>query len=225
MVKKLKRLSKHLFASVSFMIIGYLIIAFAASPFFSIARASINLLMIDDAPTFDLERGSIFDANLDLEALANVTEIHISDIEFPTFGTQYGELRSDHIGLRAPVYWGDSYEILRHGVGTNLGGFIPGFNSIILLAGHNVTDFLFLEFIEVGDTIEFITNYGHFIYEVFDIDIFYRGDAADMIDFSPEEELLIMYTCYPFTISGIPPDRLFVFARRIQGPDIIYRVD
>ena len=222
MGQKLGCLKKYIFASLSFMIVGYVLIFMAATPFFSMSTAAMTLLIPEHFPSFTEELRSTFDDDLILDD--DRSEIPISEIELPVFGTHYAEVRSARIGLQAPVFWGDSYDILRYGVGHYIGSSMPGFNRLILLAGHNVTHFLPLQDIEVGDTVELVTNYGRYVYQVEALRVL-KNDDESAVDFALEEEWLVMYTCYPFTISGIPNERLFVYAQRIEGPDVNYRID
>lgn len=153
--------------------------------------------------------------------------VDIADVEFPITGTQYGLLTNKELGLNAPVYWDDTNEIMRYGAGQFIGSFLPGFGRVIVLSGHNVTHFAPLEFIKVGDVLDFGTNYGNYQYKVTKIEILNERDLdTKMMEMIPEEkETLVLYTCYPFTaISGRKTDRITVFCDRIAGPDVKWRV-
>ena len=162
-----------------------------------------------------------------IENLTTAREyIHINDIEFPLSGTHYAQLVCDRIKLDAPVYWNDTSDILRYGVGQYLGSFLPGFGRLIVLSGHNNTFFAPLKDIKKNDTIEYHTNYGDYKYRVTDVQIMNEKDLqkyiyAHLLD---EEEVLILYTCYPFeAMAGRKTDRLTVFAERIEGYDVKWR--
>ena len=217
--KKIGRLMAYIFTPLIFMIVGYAIAAFIFSPFVDIIHAAGNLVITRDGPDFSgLELDSVFDE----DAADDITEedgIEISDIDFPYHGQHFAEIRNRRIGLEAPVYFGDDYEILRFGVGHSFWTSLPGFGEMILLAGHNTTHFLPFQDIVVGDVVEFQTNYGHFEYEVTIVEIFNRDDADAAFELGEsEEEMLIMYTCYPFDAIGLTPYRLFVYAEKIAGP-------
>jgi len=220
----------YIFTPLVFVIIGYAIAALIFSPFFEFIHAAGNLLIGPERPDFaPLELQSVFDEEA-ADEMAEITEeidedgdvvIHISEITFPHYGQHYAELRNRRIGLQAPVYYGDNYEILRVGVGHNISSLLPGFGGTMLLAGHNTSDFLPFQDIIIGDVVEFQTNYGHFEYEVVHMEVFHRDEAASHVDFGQTEiELLVMYTCYPFDVIGRTPYRLFVFAEKISGPEI-----
>ena len=215
----------YIFTPLIFMIIGYIIAAIIFSPFLDVIHAAGSLVISRDGPTFSRELYSIFDEEAaDDEILEGV--IHVSEIAIPHFGNHYAEIRSRRIGLLAPVFFGDSYEILRYGVGHNFGSLLPGFGGTILLAAHNTTYFSSFQDIEVGDIVELQTNYGHFEYEVVDIEIFHIDYAEDAFDLGQsDKELLVMYTCYPLDVIALTNYRMFVFAEKISGPviDILAR--
>lgn len=147
--------------------------------------------------------------------------ISIGDIQFPEQGNHFANLSCERIELDAPVYWGDTNEILKVGVGQYTGSFLPGLNRSILLSGHNTSHFKPLQLIEEGDVITYQTNYGIYEYQVTDTNIYYSDEAEKKLDemLSHQEEKLIMYTCYPFeTLVGTRQERLFIFADKISGP-------
>ena len=221
---KIGRLMAYIFTPLIFMIIGYSFTALIFSPFFEVIHAAGTLIITRDGPNFDpVELHSIFDEDAPAQDNQTEGEVHVTEIELPFFGAHYAEIRNRRIGLTAPVYFGDSYDILRVGVGHNIGSQLPGFGGTILMAGHNTTHFLPLQDIENGDIIELQTNYGHFEYEVIEIELFHRDVAEDAIDFGQTEiELLLIYTCYPFNSNSIGTTqyRLFVFAEKISGPTV-----
>jgi sortase A len=208
----------YIFTPLIFMIVGYAIAALIFSPYAEIIHAAGQFIIIDDVPDFsglDLT-DSIFDDAADVEEDG---VIHISEIDFPIEGQHYAKIRNRRIGLEAPVYFGDSYEILRFGVGHSFVTDFPGFGGMTLLAGHNTTHFLPFQDIETGDVIEITTNYGLYEYEVTIVETFHRENAQAAFELgASEQEMLIMYTCYPFDTIGLSPYRLFVFAQKISGP-------
>ncbi len=152
--------------------------------------------------------------------------IDSSDIHIPRAGEQYAWMSCGRIGLSAPVYWYDSYEILRYGVGQSLGSFLPGFGRLILLSGHNTTFFNCLQYIRVGDVINYYTNYCDYQYEVYDVQILDENVLGKWVTnhMLEENETLVFYCCYPFTYQATrKTDRLTVFARRIKGYDVKWK--
>ncbi len=219
MKSRTKRLMAYICMPLIFMITGYSLMALALSPFYDVVYAAANLVIASDRPDFSQELTSVFEGGD-----TNPTSVDISEIDIPSFGTHYAEINSSRIGLTAPVYWGDSYEIMRHGVGHFIGSFLPGFGGTMLMSAHNTTHFLPLQDIELGDLVEIRTNYGRFEYEVTDIQVLRYDDPSAFDLAQTEKELLVMYTCYPFGgiggITGISPERLFVYAEKVSGPTV-----
>ena len=150
----------------------------------------------------------------------------ITDIEFPVARDHYAQLTNDRIGLDAPVYWYDSEDILKVGVGQSLASKPPGYGRLILLSAHNTTYFRCLKDAAVGDVIHFDTNYENYEYIVTDIRVLNEVDLEEVLTdmMLDEEEVLVMYTCYPFhVISGRKTNRLVVTARRVSGINIKWR--
>jgi sortase A len=215
----------------------------AAVPMLTMLQATGSMVIANEMPKFNQELKSIYDPSVrnEIETLNQVAEevdqesgsdssrevitsdqaISITDIQFPEHGTHFANLSCERIELDASVYWGDTDEILKAGIGQYMGSFLPGFDRTILLSAHNTTYFKPLQFIKVGDTIIFNTNYGMYEYKVAEVQVMHVNEAKDMQDemLSYEQEKLIMYTCYPFeTLVGTKQERLFVFADKLSGP-------
>ena len=154
--------------------------------------------------------------------------ISIQDVDLPEAGVQYAHVSCERIGLDAPVYWDDTYEILRYGVGQYMGSYLPGFGGTVLLSGHNTTYFLPLADIQEGDIITLDTNYCTYEYEVVKTEVMQERDLGKLLDvmLSTEGENLIMYTCWPFDgYLGRKYERFTVFGSRVSGYDVKWRVE
>jgi sortase A len=236
----------YVYMPLIFTLLGYGTITIAAAPFVPMLQATGGMLIAEEAPRFNQELKSIFQPNASKEAVAakqeksseqaamtgSNTEIEIPEksntvsmksINFPDHGTHYAEVSCDRIQLKAPVYWGDTDDILKVGVGQFMGSFLPGFDRSILLSGHNTTFFKPLQLVEEDDIITLRTNYGEYRYQVMEVTVILAEDAKKKMDelLSYEKEKLILYTCYPFeTLLGTKQERLFVFADIITGPKV-----
>ncbi len=150
------------------------------------------------------------------------TEGNISKETFihPLTGDQYGELSCQRLNLQAPLYYGDSDEILEKGAGTYAGGYLPGMGGTILIGAHDATFFGPLETIQEGDEISLGTSYGQFTYCVTGTKV------SDLMDTSAYQitngaEQLILYTCYPFGEEDtVRNRRFFVYAEKVSGPAV-----
>ena len=150
------------------------------------------------------------------------TDGSVSQEEIPMLlsGEQYGELSCEKAGLQAPLYYGDTDEILEKGAGTYAGSYLPGMGGTILIGAHDATFFAPLEKIGKDDVISLTTSYGKYQYNVT------GTQTADLMDASAYQitgdgEKLILYTCYPFGAEGqIRNQRFYVYAEKISGPEM-----
>ena len=146
--------------------------------------------------------------------------VPLSDVVMPKYGECYARMIIDSVGITQDVYMGDSLALLKLGVGQYFGSSIPGYGKKIIMAGHNTAPYLYnLKDIKKGDIIKIGTSYGNYKYEIYDMKVSPATDAT-AYNFDVDEETLILYTCYPFTL-GYKSDRLFIYAHKISGPDIV----
>jgi LPXTG-site transpeptidase (sortase) family protein len=212
----------YFYMPLIFTLLGYSIAYVALHPVLEMLQALGSMVIAQEVPDFDNGLKSIYDAS-NADANSSNKTVSIDDIVFPDYETHYGDLTCDRIGLKAPVYWGDSKLILKAGVGNYNGSFMPGFGRPILLSGHNTTYFKPFKNIIKGDVFVFKTNYGTFQYKVTEVKVINEVAAKSMLGelLSAKDEKLVLYTCYPFeTLIGRKTDRLFVFADKISGPTV-----
>lgn len=145
--------------------------------------------------------------------------IPITEIDYPHYSDQFGELIIDDCGIKVPLFYGDGDTQLNNGVGIYTGSFIPGYGRPILVAGHNVTYFNGLKYAQKGQKILIRTSYGNYRYEITDVKVRDKDDES-AYDLAAKEETLTLYTCYPFDEIGLTPQRCFVYAKFISGPII-----
>lgn len=241
------RIMAYVFMPLFFVLLGYALIYIVATPELEFLQTVVNIEIADEMPDFNQDLRTIYDPiimkepntqqtdriqgqndNMNLfsdraEALIPENTVDMKEVQFPDLGTHFARLTCERIGLDAPIYWGDTKEILSEGLGQFIGSFLPGFNRSILISGHNSTFFKPLQFLEVGDIIISQTNYGKYEYEVIEIVVMKAEEAENLMDemLSYQEEKLIMYTCYPFeALLGNKQERLFVYADKISGPAV-----
>ena len=86
----------------------------------------------------------------------------------PEYGTRYGNIRIESLGISLPLYYGDKLTYLRYGVGQSSGAYFPGEGGSIICMGHNNKTFLYdLPKIKNDAIIEINTTYGDFKYKVY----------------------------------------------------------
>lgn len=133
-------------------------------------------------------------------------------INYPEYGTQYGKIEISKIGVNLPVYYGDTLEILKKGVGHSSGSYFPGEGGSVVYMGHNSKD-VFRNFSELhkSDEIKITTSYGEYIYKIYDMQII-KETEIEKLPIQDEKEILMIYTCYPFKNIGYTTQRYVVYA-------------
>ena len=138
-------------------------------------------------------------------------------LNYPKYASKYATLKIDSIDLDLPIYHGDSLKILRHGVGHYAGSYFPGEGGTIILAAHNTNGFFNkLDQIKNGDKVIIKADYATFEYKVYDSKVVKETDLA-AFDINHDEEILIMYTCYPInrSVVGRKTKRYVVYASKV----------
>jgi len=135
---------------------------------------------------------------------------------YPSYGSVYGKIKTVKIGMDLPLYYGDTPDILKYGVGHYAGSYFPGENGSIILAAHNNNGFFRrLPELQNGDTIVLETTYGTFSYEVYDAKVIYKTEK-DKFPIQHNEEILMLYTCYPVSVLGYTNQRYVVYAKKVS---------
>ena len=132
---------------------------------------------------------------------------------YPEYGTQYATIEIPRINANLPVYFGDTLEILKKGVGHSSGSYFPGEGGSIVYMGHNSKK-VFRRFAElqIGDSIKVTTTYGEFNYKIYDMQLI-KETELEKVPIQREEEILMVYTCYPFNNIGYADHRFVVYAK------------
>ena len=131
---------------------------------------------------------------------------------YPEYGSEYAKIEIPKIDVDLPVFFGDSLEILKNGVGHSSGSYFPGEGGSIVYMGHNSKK-IFRRFSELqrGDEIIVTTNYGKYKYKIYDMKIINETDV-DQIPIQDEKEILMIYTCYPLNNIGYATQRYVVYS-------------
>lgn len=131
---------------------------------------------------------------------------------YPEYGTKYATIKIPKIDVDLPVYYGDSLDVLKKGVGHSSGSYFPGEGGSIIYMGHNSKK-MFRRFSELqkGNEIEVITSYGDFKYKIYDMQLINESDV-DKLPIQKDKEILMVYTCYPFNNVGYAYQRYVVYA-------------
>lgn len=162
----------------------------------------VNKVSIDvDSNKENTEQGTVL--NEEKKTLEN----------YPEYGTQYATIEIPRIDANLPVYFGDTLEILKKGVGHSSGSYFPGEGGSILYMGHNSKK-VFRRFseLQIGDEIKVTTTYGEYNYKIYDMQLI-KETELEKVPIQREEEILMIYTCYPFNNVGYATQRYVVYAK------------
>ena len=141
-------------------------------------------------------------------------------INYPVYNQKFATLHLDRLDIELPIYHGDSLSLLRNGIGHFAGSYFPGENGTIILAGHYTKDyFRSLYYLVLEDTVTIEANYGTFIYQVDEIKVISEKEV-DAFRIQSEEEILIMYTCYPLDTIGRKSQRYVIYAHKIGDANV-----
>ena len=143
------------------------------------------------------------------------TEIDTSEKRlqnYPEYGAKYATIEIPKIDVNLPVYYGDTLEILKKGVGHSSGSYFPGEGGSIIYMGHNSKN-VFRRFSELqkGNEIKVTTDYGEYTYKIYDMQLI-KETEPDKLPIQKEKEILMVYTCYPFNNIGYATQRYVVYA-------------
>lgn len=155
--------------------------------------------------------------SIDIENKEEAAETEINNqqqklINYPEYGTQYATIKIPKIDVNLPVYFGDTLEILKKGVGHSSGSYFPGEGGSIVYMGHNSRN-VFRRFseLQIGNEITVETSYGEYKYKIYDMQLIKETDL-DKVPIQKEKEILMVYTCYPFNNVGYATQRYVVYA-------------
>ena len=131
-------------------------------------------------------------------------------ISYPLYGDKYGSIKI--LNEQGDIYFGDSSDILKKGVGQSSFSVLPGEEGTTILSGHNTGVLSKLFDTKKDNKIIIETIYGKFTYKVV---------SSEVIDDTSYDSLykdydLIIYTCYPNkTLYG--NKRLIVYSKLVDS--------
>lgn len=172
-----------------------------AIPFSSKISTAISLINLISVET---NKQILSDVKIDLE--------HNKLESYPEYGERYATIKINALDIELPLYFGDKLSILRYGVGQSSGGYFPGEGGSIICMGHNTSGFLRkLPEIEIGTKIEIEAVYGDYTYTVYDTKVVPQTQL-DAVPVQKEQEILMLYTCYPVNSIGHAKNRFIAYA-------------
>jgi len=131
----------------------------------------------------------------------------------PVYGQNYANLKIDSVGVELPIFYGKTIDLLKNGIGHDNESYFPGEGGSIILMGHNYSRFLSkLPDVKIGDEIKIDTNYGNYSYKVYNSQVVDENDTYKL-PITQDEEILMIYTCWPINNIGYTKDRYVVYAK------------
>lgn len=167
------------------------------------AISLINMVSLDVGPKAEPREPEIDEENNKL-------------LNYPEYGTQYARIKIPKIDVDLPVYYGETLEILKKGVGQSGGSYFPGEGGSIIYMGHNTKN-MFRRFSELqkGNEIIVTTSYGEYKYKIYDMQII-KETETEKLPIQNDKEILMVFTCYPFINIGYTTQRYVVYAELEQ---------
>lgn len=209
----------YLYMPIFFIILGYGMIYVIFAPVLQFVSSAVQIISLNQAPTFNTVENVTFTEKEKEEMVTEEPKIvAASQIEYPKIGEQYGEITVEKLGIQEVLTFGDSDEDLRIGAGQYTGSTFPGEKGTTLIGGHNNSTFGLFSLIQENDIVQVMTKYGVFNYRVYKSEVArYDTEEIPRLLEQRDEDILILYTCYPVDMLGLTDDRLFVYAKLDSG--------
>ena len=203
----LGKITKKTKATVKYVIVAFILsIIISITTYFFFSEPINKVVSIVDLISVKANKKILKDVKID------TTTNSLS--KYPSYASNYGTLKIPSVGIELPIYYGDELEILKYGVGHTPGTYFPGEGGSIVYMAHNTVNMLRkLPETQNGDSIVVETIYGTYNYTIYDAKVINEKDF-DSVPFQKEEELLMIYTCYPVTAITHTPYRYIVYAHR-----------
>ena len=195
---------KTIKATIKYLIVALLIIIVIIGGIYLLFGQEVNeTFSIISKVAIDIENKKVEQTKMTEE---NTLE------NYPEYGTQYATIKIPRINVDLPVYFGDTLEVLKKGVGHSSGSYFPGEGGSIIYMGHNSKN-MFRRFseLQIGDEMTVTTSYGEYTYKIYDMQLIKETDV-DKLPIQKEKEILMVYTCYPFNNIGYATQRYVVYA-------------
>lgn len=149
--------------------------------------------------------------------------LSFSDIDYPTAGECIGSVSIPVVNIEMDLYFGDTNQILRKGIGLYYGSYLPGYEGRSIMCGHNSDGYLadWVNYAKandvVGERIIVNTTYGDYVYEIYETAILDSSDTRYFTN-SYSTSTLILYSCME---SDYTNERIYFVAKKLSGPVLV----
>ncbi len=207
---------------IVFLICGYILFFVCLTPvinplisIYGIAFSNANAATVGESKT-----NSIFNGTTGIRSGI----LTVDDFEYPGWGDIFGNIKVDNTQIDCDLIFGDNTALLKKGACMSIMSHIPGCNTGILVAAHNNTYFHTLPQAQIGDLVHVETNYGSFVYKIYETKIVDTSKPNYYELYEPElygdREILMLYTCWPIDTLASTPQRYFAFCEFVSGPQV-----
>lgn len=219
--KKQNNLPNIIVLPIAFLLAGYLSIYLVLSPFMPTLTSIYNLAFSDNGRSDPLpdEIVSIFTEDTGL----NGGTMKASEVTIPNYGEHFANLTVEGTVINTPVIYGDQDSFLKRGACVSLYGGLFGFGRVIMISAHNNTHFNDLQrSAQIGALVHVETNYGNYVYRIFDKKIASRDDETAYKPYFAEDapETLILYSCQLENGVSLSKFRCYCYCEFVSGPVI-----
>lgn len=202
---------------IVFLIVGYMLFFVCLTPIidplisvYSIAFSNTNNQTIEESGT-----NSIFSGSTGIRS----GTINYDDLKYPQYGDVFGNIKVEGTKIDCDLIFGSDTALLRKGACVSLFGHIPGCGKGILVGAHNNTYFHSLPEVKKGALVNVETHYGSFVYRVIETKLIKDTQRSEYEkQLNGDDEMLLLYTCYPVDTLASTPDRFFVICEMVAGP-------
>ena len=201
-----------------FLLVGYLLLFVCLTPIFDPLVSVYQLAFSSVAPPTadEPEASSIFSGTTG----QMYGTLQASEVDFPSYGDAFGHITVEGTEIDAPVFYGDSDDLLRKGACMSMYSRIPGCGSGTMLSAHNNRHFHTLPDAKIGAEVRLETTYGVYIYKVYETKVLHKDDETYRRKLNAGKDELILYTCYPVDTIASTPQRYFAFCEYVAGPHV-----
>lgn len=204
MRKKQSKENTILKATISNIIVAFVYVAIIVAIITILFSSKISMaISLINRISIDTSKKILSEVKIDLE--------HNKLEHYPEYGTRYANLIIEDLDVDLPLYYGDTLDVLRYGVGQT-SGYFPGEGGSIICMAHNTRGFLRkLPEIQLGTKIKIEAVYGNYTYTVYDTKVVHQTET-DAVPVQNEKEILMLYTCYPVNSIGHATHRFITYA-------------
>lgn len=195
--------------------------------FVSLVILAFNFIFKDTTSTYIKLFNKVAVANTDNKQTNNTLPKIDSETKkltnIPAYGESFGTITIPDIDITINFYNGDSLAILKKGAGRYIGSYFPGEGKPIIVAAHsNLTRFGYLYKLNTGAKINVDTYYGKYVYEVVEGKIINANVLNQSFNefLEQDEEIIMLYTCYPSVGIQFKTDRYVVYAKKVSGSSL-----